>query len=74
MVDRARQVPSPSAHAWRLDLSEIGGPSFIVMRLDETEARRALVEHLVEIGKFPGVTEADRALRPLCGESVAVIW
>jgi hypothetical protein len=76
MIDTRRQtsLPAPSAHAWRLDLSEIGGPSFIVMRLDEAEARRALAEHLVEIGKFPGVLEAEQAIRILSSASVSVIW
>lgn len=74
MVDKSRQVPSPSAAAWRIDAGQIGGPAFIVMRLDEQEARETLARHLVEIGPLPHTAGAERAVRPLPAGSVSVIW
>jgi hypothetical protein len=50
MVDDERQAPAPSAFAWLIDLTAVGGPRFVVVRRDENEAREALVAHLVKIG------------------------
>jgi hypothetical protein len=74
MVDMSRQVPTPSAAAWRLDAAALGGPSFIVMRLDEDEAREALAVHLVEIGNVSHTIAAERLVRTLPAESASVIW
>lgn len=74
MVDKARQVPTPSAVAWRINAATLGGPAFVVMRVDEEEARTTLAAHLIEIGKFSEATEARDAIRPLPAEWVSVIW
>jgi len=74
MVDNDRQLPSPSASAWWIDLSEIGGPVFIVLRLDEDEAREALVRQLVDIGAIGNTIEAERVVAAAPTESVAVVW
>jgi hypothetical protein len=74
MVDTSRKLPSPSAAAWRIDAAALGGPTFVVMRLDEDEAREALAIHLVEIGNVPHTIAAERLVRSLPSESVSVIW
>lgn len=75
MIDTNRQVPSPSASAWRIDLAGIGGPIFIVMRRSEGEAREALAHHLVEIGSpLTPTIAAERAANAVPAGSVAVVW
>lgn len=74
MVDEPRQVPALSASAWSIDLAPIGGPVFIVLRRNETEARTALVTHLVEIGSIPNTVEAERAVAAAPIDSVGVVW
>jgi hypothetical protein len=74
MVDEPRQVPALSASAWSIDLVPVGGPSFIVLRRDEAEARTALVEHLVEIGSIPDTIKAERMVAAAPIESVGVVW
>jgi len=74
MLDNSRQLPATSAEAWSVDLAEAGGPTFIVMRRDEAEARRALTEHLIEIGSGMSVVEAEGRIAAAPVERVAVIW
>lgn len=74
MVDSERQVPTPSASAWSIDLAAIGGPTFIVHRREEGEARAALVGHLVEIGAVANTIKAERIVAAAPISSVAVIW
>lgn len=74
MIDTRRQVPSPSASAWLIDLTAAGGPRFVVVRREEDEARDALVAHLVEIGSIPNTIAAERLVGRAPIESVAVTW
>lgn len=74
MVNSDRQLPTPSASAWSLDLSEIGGLVFIVLRVSEREARQALACHLVEIGSIPNTIEAERVVAAAPAESIGVVW
>ncbi|MFN8113175.1 MAG: hypothetical protein U0R51_08240 [Solirubrobacterales bacterium] len=74
MVDSDRQVPTPSASAWSIDLEAIEGPVFIVHRRDEGAARAALVRHLVEIGAIPDTIRAERIVAAAPISSVGVVW
>lgn len=74
MVDSDRQVSTPSACAWLIDLSAIGGPVFVVHRLDQSEARAALVRHLVDIGAIPNTIKAERLVGAAPISSVGVVW
>ncbi len=74
MVDMNRQVPTPSASAWSIDLTRIGGPLFVVLRRDEDDARAAVVRHLVDIGSISNTIEAERTITKAPTESVAVVW
>lgn len=58
MVDTSRQVTVPSAQAWSVDLSVVGGPTFAVMRTSADHAREAVVEYLVQIGSGLTLTAA----------------
>ena len=69
MVDTDRP-----ASAWAIDLTPIGGPRFVVMRLDAADARAALVRHLVDIGAIANTIEAERVIARASVESVAVVW
>lgn len=60
MIDTDRQLPTPSASAWSIDLDAIGGPVFVVHRRDQSEARAALARHLVEIGAVADTIKAER--------------
>ncbi len=73
MLYEPRQVPSPSAVAWLLDLSPTGGPRYVVLRPDEQEARDALSVHLIDIGAMT-IEEADTVTETAEAESVAVVW
>ena len=74
MLDTGRQLPALSASAWSIALAEIGGPTFIVLRRDEAEARIALVEHLVEIGSITNTIKAERVVAAAPIELVGVLW
>lgn len=74
MIDTTRQLPSPSASAWAIDLTSVGGPVFAVLRLDEGEARAALVDHLLDIGSFATREETQRVVAAAPITSVGVIW
>lgn len=69
-----RQVPSPSASAWLLDLAEVDGPRYIVLRLDDGTARQALREHLLDIGAVSSEEEAGALVDHAASTPAAVIW
>jgi hypothetical protein len=69
-----RQVPTPSASAWLVDLSELRGPVFCVLRASQEEAREALIAHLLEIGQFDTREEAVEVVADAPTESVGVVW
>lgn len=74
MVDQPRQVPSPSASAWLIDLRAAEGPAFVVLRVREDEAADRLVEHLIDIGAVIGEAEAAALISGVEPISVAVVW
>jgi hypothetical protein len=74
MIDTICQVPVPSADAWSLDLASHGGPRFVVLRLDEHDARRRLAEHLTWLGKAEDDSEGLQLIAGIEAERVAVIW
>lgn len=74
MVDDERQLPSSSATGWSIDLEAVGGPRFVVLRLNESDARDALARYLVDIGAIANTIEAERVVGGAQIESVAVVW
>jgi hypothetical protein len=74
MIDTNRQLASPSATAWSIDLEAVGGPEFVVLRLDPDAAREALAKHLVEIGSIPNAIEAGRIVGAAPARHVGVVW
>ena len=74
MVDTTRQVHAPSAQAWSVDLTSVGGPTFTVLRTLAVEAREAVVAYLMDIGS--GLTQAaatEVVMRATVTE-VSVVW
>lgn len=74
MVDTKRQVPAPSALAWSVDLSSVGGPTFAVMRTTADEAREAVVSYLVEIGSGLTRFAATGLVARATVSEIAVVW
>lgn len=74
MVDTTRQVPAPSAHAWSVDLSAVGGPTFTVMRMSAVEAREAVVAYLMDIGSGLPQAAASEVVARATVTEVSVIW
>jgi hypothetical protein len=74
MIDTIRKVPPPSADAWSFDLVSRGGPRFVLLRLDEHQARQRLAEHLAWLGKAQNDAEGLRLIADIESERVAVIW
>jgi hypothetical protein len=74
MIDTTRQVPVPSADAWSLDLASLGGPRYVVLRLNERDASQLLAEHLTWLGKAEDDAEALQLIGGITSERVAVIW
>jgi len=75
MIDTTCQVvPIPSADAWSLDLASLGGPRFVVLRLNKRDASRRLAEHLTWLGKAENDAEGLRLIAGIRAERVAVIW
>lgn len=68
------QVPSPSATGWLIDLTEVRGPRFVVLRTDQDSARLALVCHLREIGAVADETEVEALLIAAPTEPIGVVW
>ena len=50
LVDTSRQLPATSALARGIELAGTKRPTFVVVRLGETEAGQALAAHLVKTG------------------------
>jgi hypothetical protein len=74
IIDTTGQVSPPSADAWALDLAARGGPRFVVLRLDDYDARQRLAEHLVWLGKAQDDAEGLWLIADIKAERVAVIW
>ncbi|MFN8113158.1 MAG: hypothetical protein U0R51_08155 [Solirubrobacterales bacterium] len=74
MIDTDRQLPTPSASAWSIDLEAVDGPVFVVLHRDEGEARAALARHLVEIGAVADTIKAERIVGAAPINSVGVVW
>ena len=74
MVDTERQVPPPSAQAWSVDLSAVGGPTFTVTRTSAQEARQAVVAYLVEIGSGLTQAAATALVERATVAEVSVVW
>ena len=74
MIDTSRQLSAPSAQAWSIDLSPLGGPQFIVLAASERHARQRLIEHLEELGKLTGNERDHSVIYELPAEWVPVIW
>lgn len=70
----SRQVPTPSAAAWLLDLTASDGPMLVVLRREQCEARAAAVGHLLDAGIVGGVAEAREIVARATSELVAVTW
>ncbi len=68
------QVPTPSATAWLVDMSEFGGPCFVVLRTSRFDARRAIVSHLIEIGFGLHRSEVESLASRAAVSEAAVIW
>lgn len=73
MVDASRQVPSPSASAWLLEVAAAGSPRYVVLRTDEEEAREALAAYLADIGAVETMS-IDTVTESTTAEIVAVVW
>jgi hypothetical protein len=69
-----RQVPTPSAAAWLLDLTASDGPMLVVLRREQCEARAAAVGHLLDAGIVVGVAEARKIVAEADAQLVAVTW
>ncbi len=69
-----RNLPSPSASGWLIDLRDAGGPTYVVLRVVEDDAADCLVEHLTDIGAVVDVTEAAALVSGVEPVSVAVVW
>jgi len=70
----SRQVPTPSAAAWLLDLTASGGLTLVVLRREQCEARAVAVGHLLDAGIVGGVAEAREIVARATPELVAVTW
>ncbi len=74
MVDNNGQVPSPSAAGWLLDLASVGGPRYVVLRLEEDAAYEALAQHLTAIGAALTTCAAERLVAAASAEPLGVVW
>ena len=74
MIDTNRQLPSPAADAWSIDLGPLGGPRYVVLTTSEQHARGRLAEHLAELGKVGTVGADTTAIAEIPAERMAVIW
>lgn len=73
MVYTVRQVPAPSAQAWSVDLSAVGGPNFTVLRTTALETRE-VVEYLVQIGSGHTRAAATGLVARATLSEVSVVW
>lgn len=74
MVDITRQVPAPSAQAWSVDLTSVGGPTFTVLRTSADEARDAVVAYLIDIGSGMTRVAASELVGRATLSEVSVVW
>jgi hypothetical protein len=74
MIDTNRQVPSPAADAWSIDLTPLGGPRYVILTTSEQHARERLAQHLAELGKAETVGSGTNMIADIQAERVAVIW
>lgn len=68
------QVPTPSAVAWMVDLSRVGGPTFVVLRTRSAEARAAVADHLFEIGYNPDRAAIETLVAWARVSEATVVW
>jgi hypothetical protein len=69
-----RQVPTLSATAWILDLTEVRGPLLVVLRREGRDAVQAAIAFLVEAGVVSGATEALELIDQADLRPVGVVW
>jgi hypothetical protein len=74
MIDTKRQLPFPAADGWSFDLSQLGGPRFVVLTSDELTARAMLTEYLTELGKLDDGDAGTAVIAGVESERVSVIW
>ena len=74
MIDTDCQLPSPTADAWSIDLTGLGGPRYVVLTTSELHARERLAQHLAELGKAETVAAGKTLIGEIPAERVAVIW
>lgn len=74
MIDRARQVPSPSAAAWLFRLTAHEGPSVLVLRQHEDEAAACLIQHLIALGVAHDQQHATALVQAAPVEHAGVLW
>lgn len=73
-ITLARQVPSPSASGWLIDMRSAGGPQFVVLRTAAEASLASLRVHLIEIGAVATPRDADQLLREARVEPIGVVW
>jgi hypothetical protein len=69
-----RQVPTPSAAAWLLDLSGSRGPLLVVLRRGDDEALAAAVGQLLDAGIATDAAQAREMVADVEPQLVAVTW
>jgi hypothetical protein len=69
-----RQVPTPSAAAWLLDLTERGGPLLVVLRRESDEAIATAVGHLLDADLAADPAQARELVADVKPQLVAVTW
>jgi hypothetical protein len=69
-----RQVPTPSAAAWLLDLTASDGPMLVVLRREQCEARAAAVGHLLDAWVAIDDGHARAMVAAVEPQLVAVTW
>ncbi len=74
MIDTTCQLPTPTADAWSIDLTALGGPRYVVLTTSEPHARERLAQHLAELGKAETVAAGTLLIAEIPAERVAVIW
>jgi hypothetical protein len=68
-----RQVFPPAYTAWLIDLTEVRGPRFVVLRSSEDGAVDALAQYLVDASIVPEASDAQALLEAAMTSPVAVV-
>ena len=68
------QVPTPSAIAWTVDRSRVGGPTFVILRTRSSAARADVVDHLVEVGFGPDPEAIESLVAWARVSETTVVW